>query len=157
MIGREFEVAKPAFKGGEDMLFTERTISQVNDNPLYRALGIRIENAAEGQARSRLEPSPEVCWPFPGQPHGGILFTLMDTTMAWAVLTQLDPGYNCSTISLDIHYTRPAKGSLFHCTAQVSHQTTRYCFVRAEIHDADGKLVALGQATFAVIEMEIRH
>ena len=139
------------------MLFTEQTISQVNDNSLYHALGIRIEKASDGQAKSRLEPSPEVCWPFPGQPHGGILFTLMDTTMAWAVLTQLAPGHNCSTIGLDIHYTRPAKGNAFHCMAQVSHQTTRYCFVRAEIHDAEGKLVALGQATFAIIEMEIRH
>jgi uncharacterized protein (TIGR00369 family) len=139
------------------MLFTEQTISQMNDNPLYNTLGIRIEKAAEGQARSRMEPNPEVCWPFPGQPHGGILFTLMDTTMAWAVLSQLSPGYNCSTINLDIHYTRPAKGNLFYCTAQMNHQTTRYSFVRAEIHDADGKLMALGQATFAIIEMEIRH
>ena len=127
----------------------------MNDNSLYRALGIRIENASEGHAKSRLEPKPDVCWPFPGQPHGGILFTLMDTTMAWAVLTQLPLGYHCSTIDLSIHYTRPAKGSLFYCTAQISHQTTHYSFARAEIHDADGKLVALGQATFAIIEMEI--
>ena len=139
------------------MLFTEQTISQMNDNPLYNTLGIRIEKAAEGQARSRLEPSAEVCWPFPGQPHGGILFTLMDTTMAWAVLTRLNPGYTCSTIDLDIHYTRPAKGNLFYCTAQTSHQTTRHSFVRAEIHDADGNLMALGQATFAILEMETRH
>lgn len=147
----------PAFAGEEGMLFTEQTISQMNDNPLYHTLGIRIEKAAEGQARSRLEPSPEVCWPFQGQPHGGILFTLMDTTMAWAVLSQLTPGYSCSTINLDIHYTRPAKGNLFYCAAEISHQTTRYSFVRSEIHDADGKLMALGQATFAIIEMEIRH
>jgi acyl-coenzyme A thioesterase PaaI-like protein len=81
----------------------------------------------------------------------------MDTTMAWAVLTQLNPGYSCSTINLDIHYTRPAKGDQFYCTAHISHQSTRYSFVRAEVHDADGKPVALGQATFAVFEMEVRH
>jgi acyl-coenzyme A thioesterase PaaI-like protein len=125
------------------MLFTEQTISQMNDNPLYNTLGIRIEKAAEGQAKSRLEPSPEVCWPFQGQPHGG--------------MSQLTPGYSCSTINLDIHYTRPAKGNLFYCAAEISHQTTRYSFVRSEIHDADGRLLALGQATFAIIEMEIRH
>jgi uncharacterized protein (TIGR00369 family) len=139
------------------MLFTEQTISQMNDNPLYHTLGIRIEKAADGQARSRLDPSPEVCWPFPGQPHGGILFTLMDTTMAWAVLTQLDPGYTCATLDLDIHYTRPAKGNPFYCAAQINHQTTRYSFVRAEVHDADGRLLALGQATFVIAEMEMRH
>ena len=139
------------------MLLSEQTISQMNENPLYNTLGIRLEKAADGQARSRLEPKPEVCWPFPGQPHGGIVFTLIDTTMAWAVLTQVNPGHSCSTVNLDIHYTRPARGSVFHCEAQISHQTTRYSFVRAEVHDSDGKLVALGQATFAVIEMEVRH
>lgn len=139
------------------MALTEQMISQMNDNPLYNLLGIRIEMAANGRAKSRLEPKSEVCWPFPGRPHGGVLFTLMDTTMAWAVLTRLNPGYNCSTINLDIQYTRPAKGSVFHCTAQISHQTTRYSFVRADIHDADGKPVALGQATFAIFETEVRH
>ncbi len=139
------------------MLFTEQTISQMNDNSLYRTLGIHIEEVADGQARSRLTPKSEVCWPFQGQPHGGILFTIMDTTMAWAVLSRLDPGYTCSTVDLDIHFTRPAKGDLFHCTAKISHQTKRYCFLRAEVTDAGGRLVALGQATFAIIDMEIRH
>ncbi len=139
------------------MFFTEQTISQINDNPLYNTLGIRLEQAADGQARSRLEPKPEVCWPVPGQPHGGILFTLIDTTMAWAVLSQLNTGLSCSTVNLDIHYARPPRGNLFRCAAQISHQTTRYSFVRAEVHGADGRLVALGQATFAIVEMELRH
>jgi uncharacterized protein (TIGR00369 family) len=130
---------------------SKQTIKQLSDNSLYNTLGIRIDSAVDGEARARLEPTAEVCWPFPGQPHGGILFTLMDTTMAWAVLSQRESGHNCTTINLNIHYTQPATGNVFTCTARVTHQTPRSSFLRADIHDEQGKLLAMGQATFRII------
>jgi uncharacterized protein (TIGR00369 family) len=133
------------------MVHTERLISELNDNSFYRALGIRVEAAVDGRAHSRLTPPEDVCWPFPGQPHGGILFAFMDTTMAWSVLSRLDSGYNCSTVDLNIHYTHPAKGDEFTCSAWTTHQTGRTCFVRADIHDREGRLLAMGQAAFRII------
>ena len=35
------------------------------------------------RGRETMTPAAAVCWPTPGQPHGGILFTVMDTTMAF--------------------------------------------------------------------------
>ncbi|MEW5724289.1 MAG: PaaI family thioesterase [Thermodesulfobacteriota bacterium] len=125
-------------------------LDRFNGNDLYRTLGIRIEEAAGGRALSRLEPEPAVCWPFPTQPHGGVLFTQMDTTMAWAVLTRLEPGRNCTTVDLNIQYTAPAKGTCFLCAAQVAHTTGRLAFVRAETTDAEGRLLAVGQGTFRI-------
>jgi uncharacterized protein (TIGR00369 family) len=100
------------------MKITSADIAQVNKNPLYLTLGIRILEVGEGYARSQLEPTEIVCWPFPGQPHGGILYTLVDTTMAWAILPGLEAGYNCATIHLDIQYTSPAKGRRFFLRVQ---------------------------------------
>jgi uncharacterized protein (TIGR00369 family) len=131
---------------------SKQTINQLSDNSLYNTLGIQIESAADGVARARLEPAPEVCWPFSGQPHGGILFTLMDTTMAWAVLSRCESGQNCTTINLNIHYTQPATGNLFICTARVTHQTKRSSFLSADIHSEQGGLLAMGQATFRIIQ-----
>lgn len=131
------------------MHIAKETLSSVNENPLYLATGIRVEEASEGEARSRLEPTHMDCWPNPGQPHGGILFTLMDTTMAWAVMSKLDPGGNCATVQSDINYMRPASGTLFFCSSRVTHQTKRLSFVQAEIHDSSGNLLSSGQATFA--------
>ncbi len=133
------------------MQFTQEMLSRLNDNPLYQAIGIRVEEAAEGKARCRLEPKAMDCWPAPGQPHGGILFTFMDTTMAWAVMTRLNPGDNCATVQSSIHYMRSAKGDVFSCSSRVNHQSKRLSFVQAEIHDEGGNLVASGQATFAII------
>ena len=137
------------------MEITEDALGRLNDNALYKTLGIRVEKAGNGIAYSRLEPDAEICWPFPGQPHGGVLFTLMDVTMAWAVFSQLDRNYNCATINMDIQYTRPAKGNLFTCSASTTHRTGHLSFVRAEIHNPAGQLMAMGQATFRVIETDV--
>jgi uncharacterized protein (TIGR00369 family) len=133
------------------MEFTEKFISYINNNSLYITIGIRIEKAVDGEARSSLDPNPNLCWPFPGQPHGGVLFTLMDATMAVAVFSNLESGNSCATIHADIQYTLPAKGDHFTCVARITHETGRLTFVRGEIHDVENQLVALGQAAFRII------
>ncbi len=134
------------------MEFSSKEMSRLNSNSLYQALGIVVEEAKGGKARSKLRPVPAFCWPFEGQPHGGILFTLMDTTMAWAVLTKVEPGHNCATINLDIQYTKRAGGDILTCQAWVTHQATRIIYVRADILDTEGQLAATGQGTFKVIK-----
>lgn len=129
-------------------------IERINANSLYKTTGIQLESAAGGTARSLLEPQRDTCWPFEKQPHGGILFTLMDTTMAWAIQSQLESGFSCTTIDLGIHYMMPARGDVFRCQAQTIHQTGRLCFVRAEIFDPAERIVSTGQATFRIIKMD---
>ncbi|MGD2124838.1 MAG: PaaI family thioesterase [Desulfobacteraceae bacterium] len=136
------------------MEVTEKFLKWLNENSLYKAIGIQVEEAAKGEARARLEPSPALCWPFPGQPHGGVLFTLMDTTMACAVFSELDPGYNCATINTDIQYTSPAKGEVFTCFARTIHRAGHLSFARAEIHDSEGQFLAAGQAAFRIVKDE---
>ncbi len=136
------------------MEFTQELLDRFNDNPLYHTMGITVEFAREGTARSALRPQENVCWPFPGQPHGGILFTQMDTTMAWAVLAELEPGHNCATINLNIQYTHPARTAPFYCDARITHKTNKICFVQGSISDAEGKLLAMGQATFRVVKSD---
>ena len=130
-------------------------LDKLNTNSLYQTLGIRIEAAEGGKARSRLISQPALCWPFPEQPHGGVLFTLIDTTMAWAIWSQLDPGFNSTTVNIDIHYIRPAKSDVFVCTAWSTHKTGRSSFVRADIHNPNGELIAMGQGTFRIISVDL--
>ena len=137
------------------MEITKTILDEMNTNSLYQTFGIRILAASGGRAKSRLEPNSDLCWPFPGQPHGGVLFTLMDTTMAWAVWSQLDAGLNCTTVNIDIHYTMPAKGNIFKCSAWSAHKTGRTSFVRAEIFDGKDHMVAMGQATFRIIPVDL--
>jgi acyl-CoA thioesterase len=126
-------------------------LQELNNNPLYRTVGLRVEKAFDGKAKSCLTPNPNVCWPFPGQVHGGILATVMDTTMAWAVFSKLEQDLNCTTINLDIQYIHPAKQPPLYCSAETSEYTRRLCFARSEIRNADGQILAAAQGTFRII------
>ena len=132
------------------MTMTAEWIAEICDNPLYKTLGIMVESAEEGRALLRLTPAPDVCWPHIG-PHGGILFTALDTTSAWAVMSLLEPGQDCSTIDMNIHYVQQARGDFFICRAEVTHRAGRTCFVRSEMRDPDDNLVCLAQGVFRVL------
>ncbi|MEN8245865.1 MAG: PaaI family thioesterase [Thermodesulfobacteriota bacterium] len=134
------------------MNISSEQITQINKNTLYQTTGLQALSAGDGSALSELRPTEDVCWPFPGQPHGGILFTQMDTTMAWAVVSAVGEGTNCSTVNMEIQYPLPAKGPVFTCEAQVVHRTGRSCFVHGESRDEEGGLVAMAQATFRIIK-----
>ena len=125
--------------------------TEFNDNSLYRTMGIALCTLTPDGAEAELDPEPSVCWPFQGQPHGGVLFTLMDTTMAFAVIGVMGSEYSSATISLNIQYTARAKAAPYRCHAKVSHSTKNVSFVRSDIVDATGQVVAMGQGTFKII------
>ena len=78
----------------------------------------------------------------------------MDTTMAWVVMSRLDPGFSCTTIDLHIQYLAMAKERPYTCLALTTHQTRHLAFVRADIRDARTNLIASKQGTFRIIKME---
>jgi uncharacterized protein (TIGR00369 family) len=137
------------------MQVTQELTDKFNRNDLYTTIGIRLDKAEDGRAEAVLTPNPKVCWPFPDQPHGGILFTTMDTTMAWAVISQIDPGFSCTTIDLHIQYLAPAQESPYTCLAETTPRTRHLAFVRADIRNAHNRPIASGQGTFRIIKMDL--
>lgn len=133
------------------MDFDPDQLARLNDNPLYRTIGIRIEALGAGEARSVMQPQAQVCWPSQG-PHGGILFTLMDTTMAFAAMTHAGEGGACATVDCSIQYAAPARAAPFHCHARTAHRAGRTVFMRAEITDAQGAPVAFAQGSFRLFD-----
>lgn len=134
--------------------FPPDTLARLNDNPLYHALGIRIDDCHGGKARSTLAPTANACWPSPGSPHGGVLFTVIDTTTAWAAMSLAEPGESVTTVDCGIQYPARATHGPFTCHAASMRKTGRTVFVRAEVVDARGGIVALGQATFRIVRDE---
>ena len=120
----------------------------INDNDFYRALGIRLVHRDETTVTSEMRPPPAMCWPEADQPHGGVVFTQLDTTMATAAMTGPHIGHECSTIDLSIQYLAPAVGPVFYCQATLQRRGSRISFIRGETRDADGNVIALGQGSF---------
>ena len=78
---------------------------------------------------------------------------MLDTTMAWAVFSELESDQNCATVQLGIEYMQPARGTRFSCTAWNVHRSGRLSFLRGEVRDPQGRLLIIGQATFRIIRM----
>lgn len=136
------------------MTYTPDDLARINNNPLYRTIGIEVLSCGEGNAVSVMTPRPEVCWPSAGQPHGGILFTQIDTTTAFAALSTTEAGSGCATVDSGIQYAAPARHGPFRCEATTLRRTGRTVFVRAEILDAKNDIVALCQATFRILSRD---
>ena len=130
------------------MKFSDKQITELNANPLYQAVGIRIEWVTDGAAQSVLEPKPEMCWPSAGRPHGGVLFTVLDTTMAFAAISNGEPGSGCATVDCNIQYTATADHGPFVCRVVTTSKTPRTVFIRGELVDRNSTVVALTQGTF---------
>ena len=132
------------------MDFERELIERLNENRLYQTLGLRVTDTGPGFAVSRMSAPEPLCWPRVGQPHGGIVFTQVDTTMATAVMTLLEPVQRCATVSVDIQYPSPAEGPYLQCEARTTHRGRRMVFVQAETRAPDNRLVVLAQASFRV-------
>ncbi len=85
--------------------------------------------------------------------HGGVLATLLDSAMTLAVIAHLDRSKIATTTTLTTHFVRPllADGSEVRALAQILHCGRTHATARAQITDTKGRLIAHGDAAFAVI------
>lgn len=84
-----------------------------------------------------------------GHAHGGFLFTLADEISGMTVRTT---GHKSVTMQASINYLRPGlAGSHLTITGQITHDGKTSKVIDTSITNTDGKLVAKGTFTMAVI------
>ncbi len=119
--------------------------------PFSSLLGLKIESAANGEARVRM--------PFrldllneggPRAPiHGGAIASLIDTAAVTAVWT--DPGTQQSaTISMSINYVNAGVSSDLIATARVRRRGRRIATLIVEVADETGQTIADSLVIFRV-------
>jgi uncharacterized protein (TIGR00369 family) len=111
----------------------------------------RVEND-DGRALLALEIKPAFrnSWE---AAHGGIIMTLLDSAMSLAARLHLHgaPG-GILTIEMNSKFIRPAMGDRLSAEGRVIGGGRSILFCEAEVHDADGKLVAKGMGTLKPVK-----
>lgn len=133
---------------------TTRTMTQedlqslLRECQLHARLGLEISSNADAQDLTMKMPfSPDIeRSPGSGQFHGGSIATLIDTAGDFALIRQL--GFGVPTIQLAVEYLRPASGSHLLAHAMVRRAGRTVGFVDVEVHDEQGRLVALGRGCY---------
>ncbi|MGI9056651.1 MAG: PaaI family thioesterase, partial [Pyrinomonadaceae bacterium] len=83
--------------------------------------------------------------------HGGVTATLIDTAMAFAVITVLTREEKASTVDLNVHYLRPHLDGKIFCTAKIVKAGKRLLTVSAEVTNEQGKLIATALSTYTKV------
>lgn len=116
---------------------------------MHELLGIEAFTLdEEGEARATLELGEQHTNPS-GLVHGGAIFTLIDSTIAAAVLRTLDDDERMATQSSTIDFLRPAKGKVT-ARARVDRRGTMTAYAAGEAIDEEGRVVAKTSAVWAI-------
>ena len=119
--------------------------------PLAEFIGMVIERPEPGRAVARADANSTHHNPH-GFVHGSVVFTLIDTSMGAAVMSMLPDGQRCSTIELQVRFLRPVVGASLTAETVVVKPGRRVFHLEAKVTTPDGKLVATGTGSFAVID-----
>ena len=79
--------------------------------------------------------------------HGGLLAMLADSTGGAAVLTVTGAEAATATTDLNIRFLAPCRTDA-RATAKVIHTGSKLVIAEMDIHDMDGRLIAVSQASY---------
>jgi uncharacterized protein (TIGR00369 family) len=89
--------------------------------------------------------------------HGGFLSTLMDLACGLAVQSTLPAGRASPHAQAGYRFIRTApRAARLTCLGEVVHHGRTLAIARAEVTDDDGRLIALGDATHAYVDLPPR-
>jgi uncharacterized protein (TIGR00369 family) len=121
--------------------------------PISQLTGLRLTAVAEREANFVMPASGWLCAPPPGRVQGGAVALLAETALSAAIQTTLPAKTAVAPIDLKVNYLRPLASDGREATARgtVVHAGRRIAVAHAEVHDADGKQVALATGSAMIL------
>ncbi len=114
-------------------------------------LGLRMDQAAAGVCHAHLEAREDHFNPH-GVMHGGVLFSLADTSMGMALYTVLAPGETCATIEVKMNFLRPVAAGRVSCVTRVLRRGRTTAVLESTLHCGD-EPVAVALGTYAILPL----
>lgn len=121
---------------------------------LATALGARLLAAIRGEGRVRLEFSPGPTFlQGEGVVQGGAVSAMLDFAAACAAMTVLEPGTDCTTVTLTTSFLRPVATGTCVAHGAVERRGRNLVFTRASLHESSGsgRALATAVAVLAVV------
>lgn len=122
--------------------------------PLAQVFGLRGEAIGEDRARVRM-PFNALHTNSRGDVHGGAMAVLLDCTLASAARAHDPLRFGVVTVDMTLHFVAPSSDDVV-ATAFCERRGRSLCFVRGEVHGANGTLLVLATGTFKLAERDTR-
>lgn len=114
-------------------------------------LGIKTIRAEDGESQLDMKVE-DIHQSRAERIHGGVFFTLLDTAMGRAVLSNLPAGRGCATIEAKINYFRPVQEGSITAHGKCVYMSRRTAYAEGELIDSEGRVVAKSTGTFMLTE-----
>lgn len=117
--------------------------------PFTEHLGIKVVEANRERALVTLEKRPQLQNSLGGM-HGGVLMTMLDLVMSWAVRGHYGEVASVITVDMSIGFLKAGTGDVT-AEARVLHAGKTTAFCDSEARDEHGALLAKAIGTFKLI------
>ena len=116
---------------------------------VWRTLGYRRPVAEPGHVVVEWDATADYAFPADSGHivHGGLVATILDTAMGGACWSLLADDESFLTADLRVEFMRSARPGTLRCNGKVVQRNRRVAFCSAELHDAEGTLLASSRCT----------
>jgi uncharacterized protein (TIGR00369 family) len=125
----------------------EKIREKFANNHFPRLVGIEIDSMESGRARLSLEVTQKHLQ-LQGIMHGGAIATLIDTAVAFAIVSVSEPGARFSTVELKVNYLSAIKEGRVIADAWLVRDGRRIVVAECDVFDPAGQLAAKGLLTY---------
>jgi len=123
-------------------------------NLFWRHLGVEVVDAKPGWVRLRVPVRDELRNAAGAPVHGGVMSALVDMAVGGALSTMHEAsagGVGQSTLDLNVSFIAGASGDDVFAEGRILRRGRTVAFGEATITDGQGKLVAVGRATYMIL------
>jgi uncharacterized protein (TIGR00369 family) len=133
---------------------SQRMIEIANSCSYFMLIGLEVIHAREGVGRVKLVAREEHLNPG-GTVHGGVITTIVDAAGGIAGMSAVAPTEQLTTAEIKLNFLNPARaGDTIVGEGHVIQLGRTLCIVEIEARTEDGRLIAKGLATLAVLKVQ---
>ena len=121
------------------------------NNHFPRLVGIEIDSIEPGRARLSLEVREELLQ-LQGIMHGGVIATIIDTAVAFAIIGASEPDDRFTTVEMKVNYLAPIREGRILADARLVRDGRRIVVADCDLFDSNGRLAAKGLLTYIRLE-----
>ena len=130
--------------------YTEVMSEIVNQSPYFSLLSMKINDLEWGTSVLEGELAEEHLQPF-GYVHGGVIASVMDAAVFWAVFPQVKDGMGFTTVEIKVNYLAPVQKGKLIAKGRCIKIGRTLALGEAYINGTEGNLSAHGTATMMIV------
>jgi uncharacterized protein (TIGR00369 family) len=116
-------------------------------NHFPRLLGIEIDSIEPSRARLSVEVRQELLQ-LQGVMHGGAIASLIDTAVAFAIISVSEPQDRFTTVEMKVNYLSAIREGRVVADARLIRDGRRIIVADCDVFDSQGRLAAKGLLTY---------